>query len=106
MGEVGWIERPETQRPNVQQIQPASVSTAQDSIATDCDSDCTVAYDLESYMNMDYDEASNHSDNRSTNIPADKNDVIREVTPVAWLDNHLSSPQQQTDICMWHSSLN
>ena len=32
------------------------------------------------------------SDRRS-NIPADFNDVIREVTPAAWLDNLLPSPQ-------------
>ena len=42
---------------------------------------------------MDYDEDNNTSNNRSTNIPADINDVIREVTPVAWLDNPLSRPQ-------------
>ena len=58
-------------------------------MATDYDSDCTVEYDLESYMNMDYDEDNNTSNNRSTNIPADINDVIAEVTPVAWLDNPL-----------------
>ena len=80
----------ESHRPNVQPMQPASVSAAQDSMVTDYDSDTTIAYDLESYMGMDYD--SNHSDRRS-NIRADINDVIREVTPAAWLDNPLPSSQ-------------
>ena len=59
----------------LQPLQPASVSTSQTTMATDYDSDCTVEYDLESYMNMDYDEDNNTSNNRSTNIPANINDV-------------------------------
>ena len=68
----------------MQPVQP--VSTAND---INYDSDCTVAYDLEECMNMDYDNSSNHSNN----IPGDIDDVIREVTPVAWLDNPLPRPQ-------------
>ena len=81
------------QRQTAQPLQPASVSTSQTTMATDYDSECTVEYDLESYMNMDYDEDNNTSNNRSTNIPADINDIIAEVTPVAWLDNPLPRPQ-------------
>ena len=77
----------------LQPLQPASMSTSQTTMATDYDSDCTVEYDLESYMNMDYDEDNNTSNNRSTNIPADINDVIAEVTPVTWLDNPLPRHQ-------------
>ena len=77
----------------LQSLQPASVSTSQTTMATCYDNECTVEYDLESYMNVDYDEDNNTSNNRSTNIPADINDVIREVTPVAWLDNPLPRPQ-------------
>ena len=68
-------------------MQPASVSTAQNN--TDSDSEYIVEYDLDSYMNMDYDEGNSTSNNRSQNIPADMNDLIRQVTPVAWLDNPL-----------------
>ena len=75
------------QRQTAQPLQPM-----QDAMVTGYESDSTVAYDLESYMNMDYDNGSNHSDNRS-NIPTDINDIIREVTPVAWLDNPLPRPQ-------------
>ena len=53
------------------------------------DSDSTVSYDLEECMNMEYDNSSNHSNN----IPSDIDEVIREVTPVAWLDNPLPRPQ-------------
>ena len=35
--------------------------------------------------NMEYENNSNHSNN----IPAEIDEVIREVTPVAWLDNPL-----------------
>ena len=62
------------------------VSTAND---INYDSDSTVAYDLEECMNMEYENSSNHSNN----IPADIDEVIREVTPVAWLDNPLPRPQ-------------
>ena len=68
----------------MQSVQP--VSTAND---INYDSDSTVAYDLEECMNMEYGNNSNHSNN----IPADIDEVIREVTPVAWLDNPLPRPQ-------------
>ena len=68
----------------VQPVQP--VSTAND---INYDSDSTVAYDLEECMNMEYENSSNHSNN----IPANIDEVIREVTPVAWLDNPLPRPQ-------------
>ena len=82
----GFSGQRQTAQP-LQPMQPASVSTSQ-TMATDYDSDCTVEYDLESCMNMDYDD-----NNRSTNIPADINDVNLEVTPVAWLDNPMPRPQ-------------
>ena len=53
------------------------------------DSDSTIAYDLEEVMNIDYESNSNHSNN----IPASINEVIRAITPVAWLDNSLPRPQ-------------
>ena len=68
----------------MQPMQP--VATASD---VNYDSDITVAYDLEECMNMEYENSSNHSNN----IPADIDEVIREVTPVAWLDNPLPGPQ-------------
>ena len=40
-------------------------------------------------MNIEYENSSN----QSNNIPADIDEVIREVTPVAWLDNPLPRPQ-------------
>ena len=49
----------------------------------------TIAYDLEEVMNMGYESNSNHSDN----IPASIDEVIRAITPVAWLDNPLPRPQ-------------
>ena len=52
------------------------------------DSDSTVAYDLEECINMEYENNSNHSNNK----PADIDEVIREITPVAWLDNPLPRP--------------
>ena len=73
--------------PTTHPMQPVqSVSTASD---INYDSDSTVAYDLEEFMNMEYEHSSNHSNN----IPADIYEVIREVTPVAWLDNPLPRPQ-------------
>ena len=68
----------------VQLVQP--VSTASD---INYNSDSTVAYDMEECMNMEYENSSNHSNN----IPADIDEIIREVTPVAWLDNPLPRPQ-------------
>ena len=53
------------------------------------DSDSTIAYDLEEVMNMGYESSSNHSDN----IPSNIDEVIRAITPVAWLDNPLPRPQ-------------
>ena len=53
------------------------------------DSDSTVTYDLEECMNMEYENNSNHSNN----IPANIDEVIRVITPVAWLDNPLPRPQ-------------
>ena len=68
-------------------MQPVqSVSTAKD---INYDSDSTVAYDLEECMNMEYENNSNHSNN----IPATIDEVIRDITPVAWLDNPLPRPQ-------------
>ena len=52
-------------------------------------SDSTIAYDLEEVMNMDYESSSNHSNN----IPSSIEGVIRDITPVAWLDNPLPRPQ-------------
>ena len=65
-------------------VQP--VSTAND---INYDSDSTVVYDVEECMNMEYKNNSNHSNN----IPANIDEVIREITPVAWLDNPLPRPQ-------------
>ena len=68
------------------QVQPEqSLSTAN----VNYDSDSTIAYDLEEVMNMGYESNSNHSDN----IPASIDEVIRAITPVAWLDNPLPRPQ-------------
>ena len=53
------------------------------------DSDSTIAYDLEEVMNIDYESSSNHSNN----IPSSIDEVIRDITPVAWLDNPLPRPQ-------------
>ena len=50
------------------------------------DSDSTIAYDLEEVMNMGYESSSNHSDN----IPSSIDEVIRAITPVAWLDKSLT----------------
>ena len=44
---------------------------------------------LEECMNMEYENNSNHSNS----IPANIDEVIREITPVAWLDNPLPRPQ-------------
>ena len=40
-------------------------------------------------MNMEYENNSNHSNN----IPANIDEVIRAITPVAWFDNHFPRPQ-------------
>ena len=53
------------------------------------DSDSTIAYDLEEVINLDYKSNSNHSNN----IPASIDEVIRAITPVAWLDNSLPRTQ-------------
>ena len=50
----------------------------------DSDSTC----DLEEVMNLCY-ENSNHSDN----IPSSIDEVIKSITPIAWLDNPLPRPQ-------------
>ena len=77
----------QTHNPTTQPMQPVqSVSTAHD---INYDSDSTVAYDLEEVMNMDYENNSNHSNN----IPANIDEVIREITPVAWLEYPLPRPQ-------------
>ena len=77
----------QTQNPMTQQVKPVqSVSTAND---INYDSDSTIAYDLEEVMNMEYENISNHSNN----IPASIDEVIRAITPVAWLDNSLPRPQ-------------
>ena len=77
----------QTHNPTTPQVQPVqSVSTADD---VNYDSDSTVAYDLEECMNMEYENNSNHSNN----IPANIDEVIRAITPVAWLDNPLPRPQ-------------
>ena len=66
-------------------VQPGqSVSTV-----VNYDSDSTIAYDLEEVMNMGYENNSNHRDN----IPSSIDEVIRAITPVAWLDNPLPRPQ-------------
>ena len=76
----------QTHNPTTQQVQPVqSVSTAN----VNYDSDSTIAYDLEEVMNMEYENNSNHSNN----IPASIDEVIRAITPVAWLDNPLPRPQ-------------
>ena len=68
------------------QVQPEqSLSTAN----VNYDSDSTIAYGLEEVMNMGYESNSNHSDH----IPASIDEVIRAITPVAWLDNPLPRPQ-------------
>ena len=68
------------------QVQPEqSLSTPN----VNYDSDSTIAYDLEEVMNLDYESNSNHSNN----IPASIDEVIRAITPVAWLDNPLPRPQ-------------
>ena len=68
------------------QVQPEqSLST----VNVNYDSDSTIAYDLEEVMNMGYESNSNHSDN----IPASIDEVIRAITPIAWLDNPLPRPQ-------------
>ena len=67
------------------QVQPEqSVSTV-----VNYDSDSTITYDLEEVMNMGYESNSNHSNN----IPSSNDEVIRAITPVAWLDNPLPRPQ-------------
>ena len=77
----------QTHNPTTQPMQPVqSVSTAND---INYDSDSTVAYDLEECMNMENENNSNHSNN----IPANIDEVIREITPVAWLDNPLPRSQ-------------
>ena len=77
----------QSHNPTTQPMQPVQpVSTAND---INYDSDNTVVCDLEECMNMEYENSSNHSNN----IPADIDEVIREVTPVAWLDNPLPRPQ-------------
>ena len=68
-------------------MQPVqSVSTANN---INYDNGSTVAYDLEEIMNLEYENNSNHSNN----IPASIDEVIRAITPVAWLDNPLPRPQ-------------
>ena len=74
----------QSHNPTTQPMQP--VSTAND---INYDSDSTVACNLEECMNMEYENNSNHSNNISAAI----DEVIREVTPVAWLDNPLPRPQ-------------
>ena len=75
----------QTHNPTTPQVQPEqSLSTAN----VNYDSDSTIAYDLEEVMNLDYESNSNHSNN----IPASIDEVIRAITPVAWLDNPLPRP--------------
>ena len=77
----------QTHNPTTQQVQPVqSVFRAND---INYDSDSTIAYDLEDVMNMEYENNRNHSNN----IPASIDEVIREITHVAWLDNPLPRPQ-------------
>ena len=77
----------QTHNPTMPQVQIVqSVSTAND---VNYDSDSTIAYDLEECMNMEYENNSNHSNN----IPANIDEVIRAITPVAWFDNPLPRPQ-------------
>ena len=77
-----WVKWDGTlvQGPAAQPVQPASAPSSQN---INYDSDSTVEYDLESYM--DYED--NISNNNRSNIPNDMNKLIRQVTPVAWLDN-------------------
>ena len=65
--------------------------SSQKSVSTvvNYDSDSTTACDLEEVMNLGYESNSNHSDN----IPSRIDEVIRAITPVAWLDNPLPRPQ-------------
>ena len=71
-----WVRWDDVQshNPTTQPVQP--VSTAND---INYDSDSTVVYDLEECMNMECENNSNHGNN----IPADIDEVIREITPVA-----------------------
>ena len=80
-----------THNPTTPQVQPVqSVSTAND---VNSDSDSTIAYDLEECRNMEDENNSNHSNN----IPANIDEVIRAITPVAWFDNPLPRPQHVVD---------
>ena len=71
-------------------MQPARtrVSLVQNNI--DYESDCTIEYDLETYMESD--DGSSVS-NILQNMPADMNELIRQVTPTAWFDNPLPRSQ-------------
>ena len=76
----------QTHNSTTPQVQPEqSLST----VNINYDSDSTIAYDLEEVMNLDYESNSNHSNN----IPTSIDEVIRAITPVAWLDNSLPRPQ-------------
>ena len=83
VGKVGWSA--DSQSNNTTSAASA-VSTANDN---NYDSDSTIAYDLEEVMNTEYENNSNHRNN----IPASIDEVIREITPVAWLDNPLPRPE-------------
>ena len=77
-----WVKWDDLQATQEQPEQ--SVSTV-----VNYDSDSTTACDLEEVMNLGYESNSNHSDN----IPSSIDEVIRAITPVAWLDNPLPRPQ-------------
>ena len=81
VGKVGW--------PADSQFNYTSAARAVIVNYVNYDSDSTIAYDLEEVMNMGYECNSNHSDN----IPSSIDEVIRAITPVAWLDNPLPRPQ-------------
>ena len=76
-----WVKWDDLQATQEQPEQ--SVSTV-----VNYDSDSTTACDLEEVMNLGYESNSNHSDN----IPSSIDEVIRAITPVAWLDNPYLDP--------------
>ena len=85
-----------TERAAPQPIQPASASTAVPvSVPSGYDSD-TVEYDLEQFMDTDSENLSARdvvTTNNTNTLPVDMQELIRQVTPVAWLENPLPSPQ-------------
>ena len=61
---------------------------AEQAVSTIANYDSDSTSDLEEAMNLGY-ESSNHSEN----IPSTIDEVIKSITPIAWLDNPLPRPQ-------------